>query len=51
MPDNGTYQRLTRLLDSTATVYELIGHEPEGTTETSAHCADIRRRKPRNVSS
>jgi len=34
MPDNGTYQRLISLLDSTATSYELIDHEPEGTTET-----------------
>lgn len=32
MPDNGTYQRLISLLDSTATVYKLIDHEPEGTT-------------------
>jgi hypothetical protein len=24
MPDNGTYQRLISLLDSTATVYKLI---------------------------
>ncbi|OAR25845.1 hypothetical protein A8W25_09940 [Streptomyces sp. ERV7] len=34
MPDNGTYQRLINLLDSTATGYKLIDHEPEGTTET-----------------
>ncbi|MFE7776310.1 YbaK/EbsC family protein [Streptomyces sp. NPDC057445] len=34
MPDHGTYQRLIGLLDSTATPYELIDHEPEGTTET-----------------
>ncbi|MDX3759125.1 YbaK/EbsC family protein [Streptomyces mirabilis] len=34
MPDNGTYERLISLLDSTATAYELIDHEPEGTTET-----------------
>lgn len=33
MPDNDTYQRLISLLDSTATAYELIDHEPEGTTE------------------
>jgi Ala-tRNA(Pro) deacylase len=33
LPDNGTYQRLISLLDSTATAYELIDHEPEGTTE------------------
>ncbi|MER5925965.1 YbaK/EbsC family protein [Streptomyces mirabilis] len=34
MPDNGTYERLISLLDSTATAYELIDHAPEGTTET-----------------
>jgi Ala-tRNA(Pro) deacylase len=34
MPDNDTYQRLINLLDSTATAYKLIDHEPEGTTET-----------------
>ncbi|ADI04361.1 YbaK/prolyl-tRNA synthetase associated region [Streptomyces bingchenggensis BCW-1] len=34
MPDNDTYQRLINLLDSTATVYKLIDHEPEGTTAT-----------------
>ncbi|GAX56213.1 YbaK/EbsC family protein [Streptomyces olivochromogenes] len=34
MPGNGTYERLISLLDSTATAYELIDHEPEGTTET-----------------
>ncbi|MFJ8025130.1 YbaK/EbsC family protein [Streptomyces sp. NPDC096311] len=34
MPDNGTYERLISLLDSTATSYELMDHEPEGTTET-----------------
>lgn len=34
MPDNDTYQRLINLLDSTATVYKLIDHEPEGTTES-----------------
>lgn len=34
MPDNGTYERLISLLDSTATAYKLIDHEPEGTTET-----------------
>ncbi|MFC9638765.1 YbaK/EbsC family protein [Streptomyces mirabilis] len=33
MPDNGTYERLISLLDSTATAYELIDHAPEGTTE------------------
>ncbi|MGW1074903.1 YbaK/EbsC family protein [Streptomyces sp. NPDC002537] len=34
MPDNGsTYQRLVSLLDSTATAYELMDHEPEGSTE------------------
>jgi Ala-tRNA(Pro) deacylase len=33
MPDNGTYERLISLLDSTATAYELIDHEPEGATE------------------
>lgn len=34
MPDNGTYQRLIDLLDSTATVYKVLDHAPEGTTET-----------------
>ncbi|MFE2566542.1 YbaK/EbsC family protein [Streptomyces mirabilis] len=34
MPDNGTYERLISLLESTTTAYELIDHEPEGTTET-----------------
>ncbi|WP_329395133.1 YbaK/EbsC family protein [Streptomyces melanogenes] len=34
MSDHDTYQRLIHLLDSTATVYKLIDHEPEGTTET-----------------
>ncbi|MEU4496012.1 YbaK/EbsC family protein [Streptomyces sp. NPDC023998] len=34
MPDNGTYERLISLLDSTATMYKLIDHAPEGTTET-----------------
>lgn len=34
MSDHDTYQRLIQLLDSTATVYKLIDHEPEGTTET-----------------
>ncbi|MEV6551127.1 YbaK/EbsC family protein [Streptomyces sp. NPDC051597] len=34
MSDSGTYQRLIELLDSTATVYKVMDHEPEGTTET-----------------
>ncbi|MFK8908258.1 YbaK/EbsC family protein [Streptomyces sp. YS-3] len=34
MSDSGTYQRLIDLLDSTATVYKIIDHKPEGTTET-----------------
>ena len=33
MSDNGTYERLIHLLDSTDTVYKLIDHEPEGATE------------------
>ncbi|MFI1172805.1 YbaK/EbsC family protein [Streptomyces melanogenes] len=34
MSDNGTYERLIHLLDSTDTAYKLIDHEPEGATET-----------------
>lgn len=34
MPNNGTYERLISLLDRTATAYELIDHEPEGSAET-----------------
>jgi Ala-tRNA(Pro) deacylase len=34
MPYPDTYQRLMTLLDTTATPYRLIDHEPEGTTET-----------------
>jgi hypothetical protein len=41
MPDNGTYERLISLLDSTATAYELIDHEPEALPRRSGHCARI----------
>lgn len=34
MPDHDTYHHLITLLDTTATPYRLIDHDPEGTTET-----------------
>ncbi|MFI5689066.1 YbaK/EbsC family protein [Streptomyces sp. NPDC051636] len=34
MPDNDTYQRLITLLDTTQTPYQLIDHEPDGTTDS-----------------